>query len=86
MRGKERNKVLRSPSSGLGHDPIFSIVPNIYSSLTKEAQFQPSQSQREAPTNRITSTRFNLLTFIPVALFLQYKKVVVCVYTFNVLL
>lgn len=36
-----------------------------------------------APTNKIKSTRYSALTFLPIALFLQYKKVVVCFYTFN---
>jgi len=67
-------------------DNTFSIVPNIYKNLTSDSCFHPSQRQREAPTNKIKSTRFSLLTFIPIALFLQYKKVVVCVFTFNVFL
>ena len=64
----------------------LSIVPNIYKDMTSDSRFHPSQEQREAPTNKIKSTRFSLLTFIPIALFLQYKKVVVSVFTFNVCL
>ena len=39
-----------------------------------------------APTNKIKSTRYTALTFLPIALFLQYKKVVVCFYTFNTIM
>ena len=39
-----------------------------------------------APTNKIKSTRYSALTFVPIALFLQFKKVVVCFYTFNTIM
>ena len=39
-----------------------------------------------APSNRIKSTRYTVLTFLPIVLFLQFKKVVVCFYTFNTIL
>ena len=39
-----------------------------------------------APNNKIKSTRYSALTFVPIALFLQFKKVVVCFYIFNTIM
>ena len=72
-------------SNSVGGKSI-AIVPNVYTTLTKEERFLPTAQQNNAPTNKIKSTRYSVLTFIPIALFLQYKKVVVCVYTFNAIL
>ena len=67
---------------------MLSITPTIYNSWdssgkTDDEKFKPSREQMAAPNNKIKSTRFNVFSFVPIALFLQYKKVVVCFYTFN---
>ena len=39
-----------------------------------------------APRNKIKSTHYTPWTFFPVVLFLQYKNVIVCFYTFNTIM
>ena len=75
-------RLKRRYSSGVRN--ALSVVPNVYETMgATEERFLPSADQQRAPTNKIKSTRYTPLTFFPIALFLQYKKVVVCVYTFN---
>lgn len=64
----------------------LSILPTIYSTMTKDERFRPSKQQQQTPTNKVKSTRFSPLTFVPIALFLQYKKVVVCFFTVNTII
>ena len=67
---------------------MLSITPTIYANddssgkMTIE-KYRPSREQMAAPGNKIKSTRFNVFSFVPITLFLQFKKVVVCFYTFN---
>jgi len=64
----------------------LSIVPTVYANTSKEEKFLPNRQQQQAPTNSIKTTRFTVWSFIPIAIFLQYKKVVVCFYTFNTIM
>ena len=75
----------RRYSSG-GNSSTLKILPNINATLSKDPQFLPSVAQVEHPSNKIKSTRYNAFSFLPIALFLQYKKVVVGFYTFNVIM
>mmetsp|Transcript_36143 Transcript_36143/g.44077 ORF Transcript_36143/g.44077 Transcript_36143/m.44077 type:complete len:299 (+) Transcript_36143:54-950(+) len=62
------------------------IVPTVNTALTGDAAFHPSQAQRQAPGNKIKSTHYTPLTFVPIVLLLQFKNVVVCFYTFNTIM
>ena len=78
-------KLKRRYSTGVRN--ALSVVPNVYQTMgATEERFLPSADQQKAPTNKIKSTRYTPLTFFPITLFLQYKKVVVCVYTFNTIM
>ena len=83
------NKLTRKLSRRYSSSHIqnsLSIIPTLYnkeSDGSEDQRFKPSREQEMAPTNKIKSTRYTALTFLPIALFLQYKKVVVCFYTFN---
>ena len=75
--------LLRRYSTGVRN--MLSIIPTLYDQSGGKAgeKYKPTREQAAAPSNKIKSTRYNVLTFVPIALFLQYKKVVVCFYTFN---
>ena len=78
------DKLVRRYSTGLKER--ITIIPTIYESLTNEEQYMPSKEQDMAPTNKIRSTRFTPVSFLPICLLLQYKKVVVCFYSFNTIM
>ena len=74
-------KLVRRYSTGIKER--LQILPTLYKQLTKDEAYKASIEQEMAPSNKIKSTRFTPATFIPIALLLQYKKVVVCFYSFN---
>jgi len=46
----------------------------------------PTPEQKRCPSNQRKSTRFNFLTFLPITIFIQLKKVTNDFYLFNMVL
>ena len=74
-----------SLSSHSKKDEII-IVPTINTKLSTDVKNHPSGAQLEAPLNKIKSTHYTPATFLPIVLLLQFKNVVVCFWSFNVIM
>lgn len=76
-----KNLVKPKSSSTTGKEGGKTIVPRVL-----QCAASLGQQDRENPTNRRKSTRYNAFTFLPITLFLQFTRVVNIFYVSNAIL